>query len=162
MIGFACSCELCQDEEINNDDETYEKFQKLKVEAENDYGIFDDKNLFCYDLFEKAISGQKQMYNLAKKKKAQKLFIQEILWNAFTYGFSGYELAISQKNCDKMEYFKRECEKLSEVGYKIAKMCLGQECPLTKEWKERNQDFKEWYKKNGEKGYGSHLESFSE
>ena len=31
---FICSCERCQDEEINKDDETYEKFQKLQEEAQ--------------------------------------------------------------------------------------------------------------------------------
>ena len=49
----------CQDEEINKD----EKFQKLKEEVENDYGIFDEKTL---KRFEKAVPGQKQIYNLAK------------------------------------------------------------------------------------------------
>ena len=33
-LGFVCSCELCQEEEINNDDETYKKLQNLKEEAE--------------------------------------------------------------------------------------------------------------------------------
>ena len=40
-MGFVCSCELCQDEEINNDDEIYQKFQNLKEEAEKSYSNFD-------------------------------------------------------------------------------------------------------------------------
>ena len=31
--GFVCSCELCQEENIYNNDEVYEKFQKLQEEV---------------------------------------------------------------------------------------------------------------------------------
>ena len=41
-----------------------------------------------------------------------------------------------------------ESEKLSKIGLQIAKMVAGQENSVTKEWKERNQDFQNWYKKN--------------
>ena len=32
--GFICSCKRCQDEEVNNDNETYKKFEELQEEAE--------------------------------------------------------------------------------------------------------------------------------
>ena len=49
-----------------------------------------------------------------------------------------------QKNYDKREYFKEECEKFSKIGLQIVKMCLGQENVLTKEWKVKNEDFENW------------------
>ena len=85
--GFVCSCELCQEEEINNDDETYKKLQNLKEETEKikDVGPFE----FKFDVFEQVIACRKEMYNLAKKKKAPKIFILSILDEAFRDGYVG-------------------------------------------------------------------------
>ena len=157
IYGFVCSCDLCQNEEINDDNEIYDKFQNLKKEAEEIFSNFmslakQDSHLEQYDKLVKAIAYQKEMYNLAKKKIAPKLFIlRHIIEKAFMQGVTGYEFAsldfsCFQKNYDKMEYFKSECEKLSMVGYQIAKMCYGREGKMTKEWKERNQDFENWCK----------------
>ena len=148
-FGFVCSCEVCQDEEINKDDETYEKFQNLKEEAESIANFFRYKNRLYFEFspLEKALACQKQMYNLAKKKKAPKRFIHDVLGTAFGYGVSGYCAAILQKNHDKMIYFKGECQNLSKVGLQIAKMCLAPENAKIKEWKEINQDFDNWVKK---------------
>lgn len=49
---------------------------------------------------------------------------------------------------EKMSYFKEECGKLSRIGIQIAKMCTGIDSDITKEWKERNEDFEIWCKKN--------------
>ena len=100
-----------------------------------------------YDQFAKAIACQKEMYNLAKKKKAPKNFIlEEVIDLAFKIGVAAYDFAGFQKNFDKIEYFRHECVKLSKVGHQIAKMCFGQQNALTKEWKERNQEFENWCK----------------
>ena len=96
------------------------------------------------------------MYNLAKNKKAPKPFINGILMEAFGDGLGGHQLAFAYRDYGKMEYFKRECEKLSKVGYQIAKMYCGQEHPVTKEWKEINQDFENVAIKVGLKMFGSH------
>ena len=97
MKGFVCSCELCKDEEINNDDESYKKFQDLEEEAEKAQDYFE---LYLHgfegktpwgkklEQIEKAISCQRQMFNLARKK-APKLFIHGIINQAFLDGFSG-------------------------------------------------------------------------
>ena len=96
---FICSCERCQDEEINKDDETYEKFQKLQEEAEKytkivstsfpfptkDYKRIMAKNI---DLIGIAISCYKQMIKLAENKKAPKWFIYKniiIKWFELEY-----------------------------------------------------------------------------
>ena len=158
IYGFVCSCDLCQNEEINNDNETYDKFQNLKKEAEEIFSNFmsltktwDDENYTVpYDQLVKAIACQKEMYNLAKKKKAPKLFIlQHIIDKAVIiggtgYGYSSIDFNYCGENYDKMEYFKSECVKLSKVGYQIAKMCYGQEGKKTKEWKWKNQEFENW------------------
>ena len=146
MRGFICSCEVCQDEEINKDDETYEKFQNLKEEAESNadlYGLY-----FEFPPIEKALACQKQMYNLAKKKKAPKSFIHNILHTALEYAASGLSAAMVQKDLGKLKYFKGECENLAKVGLQIAKMCLGPENTKIKEWKEVNQDFDNWVERN--------------
>ena len=44
-----------------------------------------------------------------------------------------------------MEYFKQECDKLSKAAHQMSKMCYGKEHDMFKEWKERNQDFENWY-----------------
>ena len=158
IYGFVCSCDLCQNEEINNDNETYDKFQNLKKEAEEIFSNFmsltktwDDENYTVpYDQLVKAIACQKEMYNLAKKKKAPKLFILQhiidkaVIIGAAGYGYSSIDFNYCGENYDKMEYFKSECVKLSKVGYQIAKMCYGQEGKKTKEWKWKNQEFENW------------------
>ena len=158
IYGFVCSCDLCQNEEINNDNEIYDKFQNLKKEAEEIFSNFmsltktwDDENYTVpYDQLVKAIACQKEMYNLAKKKKAPKLFILQhiidkaVIIGAAGYGYSSIDFNYCGENYDKMEYFKSECVKLSKVGYQIAKMCYGQEGKKTKEWKWKNQEFENW------------------
>ena len=88
--GFVCSCELCQEEEIDNDDETYKKFQNFKEEVEKikDLGPFKLK----FEHFEKMIACQKEMYNLAKNKKAPKILITIVLQSAFDCGFGGMHI----------------------------------------------------------------------
>ena len=90
--GFVCSCELCQEEEIDNDDETYQKFQNLKEEVEKIKRNFLSNNP-CeskFDHFEKIIACRKQMYNLAKNKKAPVLHVLGyILDVAFKDGYGG-------------------------------------------------------------------------
>ena len=157
-LGFVCSCEVCQNEEINNDDEIYQKFQNLKDEAEKLFSNVtkDPPNprvpssfVKTFDQIEKALTCQKQMYNLAKNKRAPKSFILNLIDRAFIYASCGYASAImlsyKKEFIGKMEV---ECEKLSKIGLQIAKMVGGQENSVTKEWKERNQDFQNWYKKN--------------
>ena len=146
MRGFVCSCEVCQDEEINKDDETYEKFQILKEEAESNADLY--RLYFEFPPIEKALACQKQMYNLAKKKKAPKSFIHNILHTALEYAASGLSAAMVQKDLGKLKYFKGECENLAKVGLQIAKMCLGPENTKIKEWKEVNQDFDNWVERN--------------
>ena len=149
-FGFVCSCEVCQDEEINKDDETYEKFHNLKKEVESIVGLPNQPE--CppfpgFPLLEKALACQKQMYNLAKKKKVSKGFIHDILTRTFEIALSGYGTAIGQKNHGKMKYFKGECQNLCKVGLQIAKICCDPEQARLKQWKEINQDFDNWVKK---------------
>ena len=102
-LGFVCSCELCQNEEkeINNDDESYEKFQNLKEESEKAYAtslLDKDRFLKNYDEIKKAISFQTKMYNMAGKKKAPKAFTHQILNQAFMYGSTGKKKEKCPKN----------------------------------------------------------------
>ena len=65
---------------------------------------------------------------------------------SFSCPYSGYQFARMQKNYGKMENFKEECAKFSKIGLLIAKN-LGQGNYATDEWKERNEDFENWCKK---------------
>ena len=144
-FGFICTCKLCQEEEIKNDNEIYEKFQNLKEETENAYANFgDSRNL---DQLEKALAGQKQMYNLARNKKAEKPFMIDLLVTSVNYALIGYIGATLQDNYGKRDYFKEEFVKLSKVGYQISKLAFGKDTPVTKDWKERNEDFDNWFQK---------------
>ena len=173
-FGFVCSCELCQEEEIENDDETYEKFQNLKEEAENSYANFCDgenqgkDKLENLDQIKKALSCQKQMFNLARIKKAPKKFIYDVMDKAFKYGMDGYYTRFNahgycmgmviKNHGNSEQYFKEELEKLSAVGYQIAKMVFGKENSCTKEWKERKEDFEDWFQKFMKKEVGRRIE----
>ena len=42
--GFVCSCELCQEENIYDNDEIYENFEKLQEEAKSIQDILHDEN----------------------------------------------------------------------------------------------------------------------
>ena len=171
--GFICSCEICQREELKNDDETYEQFQNLKKEIENSYDttlVMGDKSLSIeqkLDRIQKAIFCRTKMYTLAKSKKATKITIlNQILENAFLDALAGYTVAkvrvflaekkppyVEEKSHEdieglffgKMEYFKQECDKLSKAAHQMSKMCYGKEHDMFKEWKERNQDFENWH-----------------
>ena len=83
--GFVCSCELCKEEEINNDNEIYKKFQNVKDEADKIKALLRGpfEMLVTFELIEKVIACQKQMYNLAKNKKAPKMWLLVILHEAF-------------------------------------------------------------------------------
>ena len=80
---FVCSCELCQEEEIDNNDETYKKLQNLKEEVEK---IKSHLNPFE---IEKVIACRKQMYSLAENKKAPMMYILNILDEALNDGYVG-------------------------------------------------------------------------
>jgi predicted CopG family antitoxin len=69
-FGFVCSCELCQEEEIKNDDEIYQKFQNLKDEAEKSYSNFLEVSTFKKksDHIEKALGCQNKMYSVSAEK----------------------------------------------------------------------------------------------
>ena len=150
-LDFVCSCEICKTEEINNDDEIYQQFQNLKEEAENIFASRfhnDDGGMASVgkrlDKIDKVLACRKQMFNLAKNKKAPKQFIHTILKEAFGDGFNGHQLAFAYRDYGKMEYFKRECGKLSKLAYQISKMFCGQEHTMTKMWKEINQNMENW------------------
>ena len=149
--GFICSCERCHDEEINNDDETYKKFQKLQNES--DY--FVKKSMMfvgldfekCLDVMEKAIFCYKQMHDLAEIKKAPKSFILAII---LTKWFQAEILRLEMaKNLEsdmaaRKEYFGGECKKLAKIALQMVKIIKGNGSKLTREWKERYENFENW------------------
>ena len=151
--NFICSCERCQDEEINNDDETYEKFQKLQEEAQK----YTKKANFNHssEYIDKAISCHKEMYNLAENKNAPKIFIiYEILIRWYDLEIDRYNSTMDRllsfhgstphangprrmELFGKMEYFKGEREKLAKLILQMVKIVSGEDSPSAREWKEK-------------------------
>ena len=109
--GFTCQCDLCKEEKITNDNEKYEKFEKLKIKAkelqEMSNGTFPllenvKQEILCY----------KEMYKLAKEKKASRLIIlKEIMDKGFDAALQGYLSSVksqSSENCPPTGYLMSE------------------------------------------------------
>ena len=81
--NFDCSCELCQEEKVENCNEIYAKFDQLNQEADKikvedgRYMIFPQSYLRLGCLY-------KEMYKMAKEKKASRTFtVFDILEKGF-------------------------------------------------------------------------------
>ena len=103
-LGFICRCELCQEEEIKNDDELYDKFQNLEEISEKIREKYYDNHPPTKDMMknakkleeflndnEKALEISKQMYNLARIKRAPKGFIFDLIKNGIEHAADGYK-----------------------------------------------------------------------
>ena len=156
--GFVCSCERCQDEDINQVDKTSERFHRLIKDAEIYWkkaqkNTSDSKKYLGF--IEKAISSYKQLHSLAESKKVPKFFISdEMLKKCFDLEVKRYAFAKKmvfdqgkQKFASKMKYFKGECEKMAKITYQVVKIFLGNDSTLTSEWEGRFQSFDDWFKK---------------
>ena len=89
--GFICHCELCHQEKIDGDEKTYETFQKLEDEVEKVKTKMEGESPLenvskMYENRVKLISCFKQMYKLAKHKKAPRHCILKVLLQK---GFQG-------------------------------------------------------------------------
>ena len=149
--GFTCHCELCQEEKIDGDEKTYETFQKLEADVEKVKTSTELESLEnvskVYESRVKLISYFKQMYKLAKDKKAPRRFIlKDLLLKSFQAAAEGFLTAKTFHDFDKMEFFKKECGKISMAGVQIAKIAYGNDSVTTKWWKEKNEDFEKWLK----------------
>ena len=96
------------------------------------------------DIISKLVSNFKQMYMMAKDKKAPISLLAELVSKGFKYGFNGYWLALVKKDIENMNTFKLECEKLAKAGEQIAKIVEGKDSESTKCWRDKNQNFEDW------------------
>ena len=48
----------------------------------------------------------------------------------------------------KVEHFKGECEKVAKITLQMVKILNGNDSELTREWKERSENFETWFKNN--------------
>ena len=146
---FKCMCNLCVAEGDSNN-ELYEKFEKLQQEAEV-LGR-DETNSWFYQLekIKKEVSCYKEMYKLAKEKNASRGFIlTTILKHGFTAATQGYLSSLDNvEGRVQNQEFKSDCEKFSTVGEQISTQLLGQEDPITIEWKKRRHDFEAWIRES--------------
>ena len=96
------------------------------------------------EIISKIVSNFKQMYMMAKDKKAPISLLAELVSKGFKYGFNGYWLALVKKDIENVNNFKQECEKLAKAGEQIAKIVEGKESESTKSWTDKNQNFEDW------------------
>ena len=144
---FTCCCGLCQEEEIKNDDEIYEKFQKLQEDVQKAGLKVVETGIQNLDDMDTVFSCYEEMCVLAKNKKAPKFFILDILEEGFWCGLAGHLLAEEMFDLSKLKKFKGGCEKFSKIGEIISKIAYGEDHSVAKDWKERNQNFENWLSK---------------
>ena len=126
-------------ESYQNYQELDEKESLLKLQMTKDISV--EK---MYELCEKAISYCKEMYKLAKDKRAHKLFILNgPIHSGFTHGLQGYLNAKKWMNDGKMTFFKEECRKFALVQQIIAKIAIGKTLHFYAA-REANQNFEKF------------------
>jgi len=111
-LGFNCYCNICKDE--TDDDGKYEEFQLLKLQVEKltatkAYKKSDPK------LIKKEVFLYKEMYKLAKEKRAPHAYIlKAILGKGLTAARYGHSLSKESKMKDE---FKKDFDNFSRVGH---------------------------------------------
>ena len=154
--GFNCCCELCQDEEINDDEESYEMFRKItdNMEILNNIIEFETETMkkspgefkkSCYSEILKSVEKRQhcftELYNFARNKKVPKDYILHILEGSVQCLYFGIKICkqAEQYNLfiDEMKYFEEKVRILVKIGLKIAKMCYGNDYILTAKWNNR-------------------------
>ena len=161
-FAFNCCCDLCK-EEGDHEDGTSEKFEKLQKELKVIEGLREvegpqDLEFIpkYFGILEREILCFKEMYKLAKERKAVREFIdKEILEGGFLTAAEGYRLATGlTDDCDYgsicpkyMEKFKKDGENFSRVAIQILKFIVKnfekllrvrqQTVPRLEQWKQR-------------------------
>jgi len=139
---FDCSCELCQQEKVENCDNFYAKYDQLNQEADKinedngQYMIFPESYLRLGNLY-------KDMYKLVKEKKTSKTFIIfEILQNGFCAVMSGYLHAKDRNDLKNKEVFKKECDVFINAAIPIGEIVLPDKD--VRNWKMRKDNLDLW------------------
>ena len=165
-FGFTCWCDLCREQVFASEPIVYiyENFQNLKNEVEEAKPKIEEakNSKEIFETYEKILSCYNEMYNLAKYMDAPREFIFVAILNpGFWAGLYGYIYAEKFHHLERMKYFKKHFGKISKVGEKVAETVIGYDDPYTKQWKEKNQNFDDWYSQNKRvQQLKTHLEKF--
>ena len=143
--GFKCCCDICIEEESNPDDETYLKFEMFQQEVRNCMqGQKKQDRAGRLENIKKEVICHKEMYKLAKEKKAARIFIvHEILDDGFNASVQGYLSSESSYNQQYVDQFRKECEIFAIAGEQLSKVLP---IKTLQEWKERKNNFDNWMK----------------
>merc|ERR1712072_651064 len=156
-MGFfdSCFCDLCQNEEITNNDckWTYDKIDELEEESNKLSKELTQEIPKMPKNSQDMVDIMKQMYNIFKNQKMGKLFLLSIINDGYRLGMLGYNLAkkflFSAVNVLRMKFFKEECEKFAKVGEQICKTFRHSEisgyATSWAEWKKRHEDFEAFF-----------------
>jgi len=142
QASFTCLCYLCQKENDDDDnanqskiEELIEEMRKLKIKTD------------AADC-RRGIDCCKQLYKLGKDKKAQPLYLYEILDMGFQAAHGGHMLCISKPNSkEKLELmteFAKECVNFAKAAERFGKI-LGKEVVKPEEWRKRHQNIDQYF-----------------
>lgn len=143
--GFKCCCDVCKEEESNPDQKTYQIYEQLQQEVRK--CLENQKNqdkVARLDNIKREVTCHKEMYKLAKEKKASRMFIvNDILDDGFNAAAQGYLTSESSYSIKKMESFRKDCEIFAIAGEQLSKVLPN----FTQvEWTRRKNDFDGWMK----------------
>ena len=156
---FRCNCDRCQIEALEADDKSYARYQSLDKDVQELMQLLERKNPIADvssledDILQrkKAIESIKEMYKIAKAKKADRVFlIKKVIDHGFEIAIRGYFnmvtiLPLLKKKSDPREAeFKKDCEMFAKAGYQILKP-FGDENMLLKHYKVRHLFFEEYF-----------------
>ena len=146
--GFKCCCDVCQ-EEMTTEDKTYKMYEKLQEEIKSclkKQSVIKDKEERLENI-KKEVFCHKQLYKLAKDKKASRMFIvNEILDDGFNAAAQGYITAQCTYKMDYLNAFKKDCELFAVAGEQLSKVLGSSESMIYTEWNRRKNEFDEWIK----------------
>jgi len=144
--AFECECNLCVEECKNKNihgGEIYVRFEVLRQVFKD---IGKEFNLNSVRAEFKQIGCLKDLYRMAKEKKASRNFIiQIILEEGIKLSVQGYLKSKSLKLLEECKLFENECRIFVRASLKIGKILYGDASPM---FKELSDDFEDWLKSN--------------
>ena len=115
-----------------------EKSRQIDSETETD----EFEMIFQLERTKKEVDYYKEMYKIAKEKKASRIFILKTLLNqAFETAARGYLSAQALDKIKESNDFKMDCANFARVGEQLSKVVYGS---TYNGWAERKLDFEKW------------------
>jgi len=169
--GFECHCPVCEEEETSDtkaNDEKYDYYENCKKVAEAFCGARNrDKTKMTHENLKKEIFCYKEMYKMAKEKKASRQYLLKHIceegWQTALCGYetvTGFVKQIKEKAkkgkgkrlldeekrqlvtmTKQAEEFQKDCQQFSKIGELLTKQIFGANSASYLQWQERDKMF---------------------